>query len=83
MTAKKLAEILLQTPDLEVMVDGYEGGVDTPAKITEETIRLNYHDYNYYGKHEIINEKDIEIDKKYSDKKYKYKKVIVISRSSL
>jgi hypothetical protein len=46
----------LQTfdPNLPVMVDGYEGGVDTPGDIYQAPIILNVNDKWYYGKHEIL-----------------------------
>lgn len=41
--------------ELEVYVDGYEGGYDAPQEPFQSPIKLNVHGENewYYGKHEL------------------------------
>ena len=40
-------------PELLVMVQGYEGGIDAPEKPYQTPIRLNVNEEWYYGKHEV------------------------------
>ena len=40
-------------PEMEVFVDGYEGGVDTPSKVSKQKVLLNVNEEDYYGSHEI------------------------------
>jgi hypothetical protein len=40
-------------PELEVYVDGYENGYDTPQEPFQSPIKLNVHDEWYYGAHEL------------------------------
>lgn len=40
-------------PELEVFVDGYEGGVDTPSKVSKQRVLLYVNDKSYFGSHEI------------------------------
>jgi hypothetical protein len=57
MKVKELIEKLQAfDPELEVFVDGYEGGYDTPQLPFQSPMKLNVHtDENewYYGKHEL------------------------------
>jgi hypothetical protein len=55
MNVKELIE-KLQTLDPELMVvrDGYEGGVDEVSYADVETIALNVNEKWYYGKHETL-----------------------------
>jgi hypothetical protein len=57
MKVKELIEKLQKfDPELLVVVDGYEGGVDSPQEPREVMLRLNVHDtekYWYYGKHDF------------------------------
>jgi hypothetical protein len=54
MKVKELIE-KLQTfdPELEVYVDGYEGGYGTPQDLFQTPMKLNVHDEGYYGPHEL------------------------------
>jgi hypothetical protein len=42
-------------PELEVYVDGYEGGYDTPREPFQSPMKLNVHseEFWYYGLHEL------------------------------
>lgn len=55
MTVGELIEKLQQfDPNMLVMVDGYEGGVDELRQVGEREVILNYHkDVWYYGRHEV------------------------------
>jgi hypothetical protein len=56
MKVKELIEKLQAfDPELEVFVDGYEGGYDTPQEPFRSPIKLNVHGENewYYGSHEL------------------------------
>ena len=56
MKVKELIEKLQKfDPELEVYVDGYEGGYDTPQEPFQSPVKLNAHDENawYYGSHEL------------------------------
>ena len=54
MKLKELIEKLQKfDPELLVVVDGYEGGVDYPKEPVELSIKLNQHTENYYGRHEV------------------------------
>jgi hypothetical protein len=57
MTVKELIE-QLQTldPDLQVFVNGYEGGFNDVVSLTGDVydMALDYHGMWYYGKHEIV-----------------------------
>jgi hypothetical protein len=54
MTTHELAKKLLELPDVMVLTDGYEGGVDEITKITPTKIKLNVHDEWYYGNHDVL-----------------------------
>jgi hypothetical protein len=61
MKVKELIEQLQKfDPELPVMIQGYEGGIDAPEKPYQTPIRLNVHEEWYYGKHEIHNVTDAE-----------------------
>lgn len=59
---KKLKEF---DPELEVVVDGYEGGCDYPRSIDKIEIKKNYHNGSYCGNHEEITDWDREPDNEY------------------
>jgi hypothetical protein len=61
MKVKQLIEMLQQfDPEMLVMVQGYEGGIDAPEKLYQTAIRLNVHEEWYYGKHEVHHVTDTE-----------------------
>ena len=56
MKVKELIEKLQAfDPELEVCVDGYEGGYNAPQEPFQSPIKLNVHDEKewYYGSHEL------------------------------
>ena len=56
MKVKELIEKLQAfDSELEVCVDGYEGGYDTPQEPFQSPMKLNVHNAaeEYYGKHEL------------------------------
>ena len=54
MTVKQLIKKLETMPqNSQVVVDGYEGGVDDIKVIAEVKIGLDYNQEQYYGRHEI------------------------------
>jgi hypothetical protein len=38
--------------DMRVFVDGYEGGLDDPKEPRSNWVVLDYHEHDYYGRHE-------------------------------
>jgi len=59
MKVKELIETLSQLdPELMVVVAGYEGGVDEMDKYELCDVELNVNTEWYYGKHEILSNKD-------------------------
>ncbi len=59
MKVKELIETLSQLdPELMVVVAGYEGGVDEIDKYELCDVELNVNTEWYYGKHEILSNKD-------------------------
>ena len=58
MTVRELIERLNTIEDQEVMVRGYEGGVDDIMNATPDIIHiaLDVNDEWYYGKHERVDE---------------------------
>jgi hypothetical protein len=60
----KVSELIEQLkafdPDLMVVVDGYEGGVDEPEPPVEILLKLNVHKDWYYGKHDAAHATDEE-----------------------
>ena len=60
----KVSELIkkLQTfdPELEIYVDGYEGGYGTPQDPFQTPMKLNVHDEGYYGPHELHHATDFE-----------------------
>lgn len=80
MKVRELIQKLLEfDQELEVVVDGYEGGVKTPRMISQSEIAVDYHKgMTYYGPHEIV-------DNFYyvgyeGEEKYEIKKVVYIKR---
>lgn len=58
MKVKELIEKLKEfDPDTLVMVEGYEGGLDTPKTIYSAPVVLNANFEWYYGKHEEYRER--------------------------
>lgn len=51
MKAKELAGILLQYPDLEVVVTGYEAGLNPVETVIKTEIEPNPRPGSYYGKY--------------------------------
>ena len=59
MKVKELIELLSQLdPELMVVRSGYEGGVNEIKKYKLCDIELNVNDEWYYGKHEVLSNKD-------------------------
>ncbi|MBK8189097.1 MAG: hypothetical protein IPK79_01430 [Vampirovibrionales bacterium] len=54
MKAKDLAQILMQYPNLDVLVDGYEDGYEELNTVVIGKIVENYHTESYYGPHELL-----------------------------
>lgn len=53
MTVGELIEKLQKfDPNMRVLVDGYEGGLDDPEEPRQNFIVLDYHEQSYYGRHE-------------------------------
>lgn len=75
MTVKELIEQLQQLPqDLYLFTEGYEGGLCDAEILTEvQDVALNYHDYWYYGPHEL--------KKSVSDDNYKVVKGLIFKRT--
>lgn len=59
MKVKELIETLSQLdPELMVVIGGYEGGVDEVSRYELCNIELNVNDDWFYGKHEVLSDKD-------------------------
>jgi hypothetical protein len=59
MKVKELIETLSQLdPELMVVIGGYEGGVDEVSRYELCNIELNVNDAWFYGKHEVLSDKD-------------------------
>lgn len=56
MKAKELAQILLQYPDHDVLVDGYEAGYEDLKTVVLGKVIEHYHSEDYYGPHELLRE---------------------------
>lgn len=57
MKVKELIEKLQALPpDMMVIVDGYEGGVNETSDVAVETIALNVNQEWYYGAHDTVEE---------------------------
>ena len=53
MTVKELTDYLLNiNPDIEVVVDGYEGDYDPIGRIHQKFVKPHSHPAWYYGKYE-------------------------------
>lgn len=65
-TTVKVKELIakLQTldPEMLVVVDGYEGGVETLNEVRVTTVALNYNTESYYGPHEYYHESMVDVD---------------------
>ena len=50
----------LQTfdPELEVMIDGYEGGIENITEVEMVQVALDVNQSWYYGKHEMVYKDD-------------------------
>lgn len=48
-----ISKLMKYDSDLQVMVDGYEGGVDECPCVLLRTVKLNANTAWYYGKHEL------------------------------
>ena len=61
MKVKELIENLQKfDPNMRVMVDGYEGGLDDPQEPRENLVVLDYHEHSYYGRHEYHHATDMK-----------------------
>ena len=61
MKVKDLLTLLSQTPaDLDVVVKGYEGGVDDVVNVKLVQIKKDVHPEWYYGRHEIDEDGDVQ-----------------------
>lgn len=55
MTVKQLIEKLGEyDPEMPVMSNGYEGGLNDIDSFEKRDVVLNYHEAWYYGKHESV-----------------------------
>ena len=55
MKVKELIERLQALdPELEVMRDGYEGGVENATEVDVVDVALNVNEAWYYGSHEVV-----------------------------
>ena len=81
MTISKLIEelekIKSEAGNIDVMVNGYEGGYSELGEIKTEILLYNYYDEWYYGKHENITL--VELNPEEIDK-LKVKKAVCITR---
>ena len=61
MKAKDLLALLSQMPaDADVVVKGYEGGVDDVVNVKLVKIKKDVHSEWYYGRHEMDEDGDIQ-----------------------
>jgi len=62
MKAKDLLALLSQMPaDADVVVKGYEGGVDDVVNVKLVKIKKDEHSEWYYGRHEIDEDGDTQV----------------------
>ncbi len=62
MKVKDLLAVLSQMPaDVDVVIKGYEGGVDDVVNVKLVKIKKDVHSEWYYGRHEIDEEGDIQV----------------------
>lgn len=55
MKVRELIEKLQQfDPEMMVVLDGYEGGVDELKYVQSANVALNFNEEGYYGKHEPV-----------------------------
>ncbi len=61
MKTKDLLTLLAQMPaEAEVVVKGYESGVDDVVNVMLVKIKKDVHDEWYYGRHEIAEDGDVQ-----------------------
>lgn len=61
MTIKDLIEKLQAlSPDTLVLIDGYEGGYSDIGNPRIISVRLNVHEEDYYGPHDIDDKADVK-----------------------
>ena len=58
MRTHDLAKKLLDLPDMEIVVDGYEGGVTSKVDINLVQLDRNVNTESYYGEHEVTRNPD-------------------------
>jgi len=62
MKVKDLLTLLSQMPaDMDVVVKGYEGGVDDVVNVKLVQIKKDVHAEWYYGRHEIDENGDVQV----------------------
>jgi hypothetical protein len=62
MKVKDLLALLSQMPaDADVVVKGYEGGVDDVVNVKLVKIKKDVHSEWYYGRHEIDEDGDVQV----------------------
>jgi hypothetical protein len=62
MKVKDLLALLSQMPaDADVVVKGYEGGVDDVVNVKLVKIKKDVHSEWYYGRHEIDEEGEVQV----------------------
>lgn len=55
MNVRELTAILAtQPPNMEVFVQGYEGGWTSPGHIEVNTMWLNKYNFKFMGRHEVL-----------------------------
>jgi hypothetical protein len=61
MLTMKLAQILLQYPDLDVLVDGYEAGYEDLRTVAIGKVVENYYVEDYYGPYNSFGKPEISV----------------------
>ena len=74
---EELEKIKSENGDIDVMVNGYEGGYTEPGKIDIETLLYDYYNQWYYGKYESITSIDLNPEEL---EESKVKKAVCINR---
>ncbi|MEY4334991.1 MAG: hypothetical protein RLZZ196_3741 [Bacteroidota bacterium] len=73
MKVKELIEILLTfDPNLDIVIQGYEGGVTEKISVESAQIVCDINDEWYYGEHEVDSDYHQEINPNNSRKKVLY-----------
>jgi len=57
-----IKELQSYDPELMVVIDGYEGGVDEATKAIDVSLKLDVNTEWYYGKHEVVECETMPID---------------------